>query len=113
MPTLTPPRTSRLAELLADGDPGPLGAEVRSLLGLADDSTAQYAAGVAECATFAVWEATRRSSPYREWLKDLPEPFLHTLLTLTADAADDQARALRMLALCTAMMRTVATQIGH
>ncbi|MFJ4791709.1 hypothetical protein [Kitasatospora purpeofusca] len=113
MSTLTAPRPARLADVLGGGDPVLLDSEVRRLLGLETGPTALYAASVAECATYAAWEAAERPGDYPHWLGSLPEPFLHALLALAADAAADEERALRTIAACAAAMRAVATQIGH
>ena len=47
------------------------------------------------------------------WLETLPEPFLHAVLALAADAALDGERALRTISACRATLQAVADQIGH
>ncbi|MEU5389568.1 hypothetical protein [Kitasatospora cineracea] len=110
-PTLAQPR--RLADLLASGDLDLLDGEVRRLCDLEAGPTAQYAAAVTECATYAAWEAAGQPGDYPAWLDSLPEPFLRGVLALAADAAVNEVRALRMIAACSATLRAVATQIGH
>ncbi|MFE2346161.1 hypothetical protein [Kitasatospora cineracea] len=115
MPATTTAPSVRLSELFAADNPKARAREVRRLLRLDDAATAHYAAGVAECATYAAWEAAGRPGDYGTWLGSLPEPFLLALVMLAADAdaAESEAPALRTIAACSAALRAVAAQVGH